>query len=230
MFAGHIGVAIAASRVEPRLNVGLLVAASLLLDLLLWLFVLLGWETVVIPADFQQTHQPRFVFPYSHSLLSSGVWSATAGALVFLLFRGSSGEKLRPALVLAVVVVSHWLLDALVHGPELPVTPAGSRQLGLGLWNAMTVALAVEAALVIGGLCLFFAGSSMSRARRLVFAAISLLVLAFTVVGMTVAPPPPSASAMAGSSLVTIFLVCVLYGWLGRGVRRSASESLKARP
>ena len=230
MFAGHIGVAIAASRVEPRLNVGLLVAASLLLDLLLWLFVLLGWETVVIPADFEQTHQPRFVFPYSHSLLSSGVWSATAGAFVFLLFGGSSGEKLRPALVLAVVVVSHWLLDALVHGPELPITPAGSRQLGLGLWNAMTVALAVEAALVIGGLRLFFAGSSMSRARRLVFAAISLLVLAFTVVGMTVAPPPPSASAMAGSSLVTIFLVCVLYGWLGRGVRRSASESLKARP
>ena len=227
MFAGHIGVALAISHVEPRINVGLLVAASLLLDLLLWLFVLVGWETVVIPADFQQTHQPRFGFPYSHGLLFSVVWSATAGASVFLLSVGSSHEKFRAALLLAAVVVSHWLLDVLVHRPELPVATTGSRQLGFGLWSNMTVALAVEAALVIGGLSLVFAGRSMSRARKLALAAISLLVLAFTVVGMTVAPPPPSASAMAGSSLGAILLVCMLYGWLGRGVQ--ASESLKAR-
>ena len=227
MFAGHIGVALAVSRVEPRINVGLFVAASLLLDLLLWLFVLLGWETVVIPADFRQTHQPRFGFPYSHGLLFSVVWSATAGASVFWLSAGSSREKLRAALLLALVVVSHWLLDVLVHRPELPVTSAGSRQLGFGLWSNMTVALAVEAALLIGGLSLFFAGCGMSRARKLVLAATSLLVLAFTVVGMTVAPPPPSAFAMAGSSLAAILLVCVLYGWLGRGV--GVPESLKAR-
>ena len=161
MFAGHIGVALAISHVEPRINVGLLVAASLLLDLLLWLFVLVGCETVVIPADFQQTHQPRFGFPYSHGLLFSVVWSATAGASVFLLSVGSSREKFRAALLLAAVVVSHWLLDVLVHRPELPVATTGSLQLGFGLWSNMTVALAVEAALVIGGLSLLFAGRSI---------------------------------------------------------------------
>jgi len=89
MFAGHIGVAFAAARVEPRVNVGIFAAASLLLDLLLWLFVLLGWEAVTIPADFPQTHQPEFVFPYSHGLFASVAWSVLAGAFVFLAVKES---------------------------------------------------------------------------------------------------------------------------------------------
>jgi len=45
MFAGHIGVALAAARAEGRVNVGMFAAASLLLDILLWLFILFGWES-----------------------------------------------------------------------------------------------------------------------------------------------------------------------------------------
>ncbi len=219
MFAGHIGVALAAARVEPRINVGVFSAASLLLDLLLWLFVLLGWESVAISADFSQTHQPGFVFPYSHGLFASVVWSTVAGAIVFLLSKSRVGEKSRSVFLVAGVVFSHWLLDALVHRPELPVTGATSHQVGLGLWNNMPVALVVEAALVLVGTLLFLRGSGLSRPKKLVLAVLSLLVLAFTVVGMTVAPPPPSATAMAGSSLGTIVLVCALIGWLGSGAR-----------
>ena len=61
------------------MNVGVFVVAALLLDLVLWLFVLLGWESVTIPANFANTHQPEFVFPYSHGLVASVVWSALAG-------------------------------------------------------------------------------------------------------------------------------------------------------
>lgn len=217
MFAGHIGVALAAARVEPRINVGVLSAASLLLDLLLWLFVLLGWESVVIPADFSQTHQPGFVFPYSHGLFASIVWSALAGAIVVLPFKSRRGEKSRSAVLVAGVVFSHWLLDALVHRPELPVTVAASHQVGLGLWDNLPVALAFEAALVLVGTLWFLRGSGLSRAKKLALAALSLLVLAFTVIGMTVAPPPPSAAAMAGSSIGAIVLVCACIGWLGSG-------------
>ncbi len=219
MFAGHIGVALAAARVEPRVNVGMFAAASLLLDLLLWLFIPFGWESVAIPADFPQTHQPEFVFPYSHGLFASVVWSTLAGAFVFLLSKSRVGEKSRSAFLVAGVVFSHWLLDALVHRPELPITDAASHQVGLGLWNNMPVALAVEAVLVFVGTLLFFPGCGLSRPKELALAVLSLLVLAFTVVGMTVAPPPPSATAMAGSSLGTIVLVCVLIGWLGSGAR-----------
>lgn len=219
MFAGHIGVAFAAARVEPRVNVGLFVTAALLLDLLLWFFVLLGWESVVIPADFPQTHQPEFVFPYSHGLLASTAWSALAGAFAFLSYKGRGAAQSRPTFLVTGVVFSHWLLDALVHRPELPVTGAASHQLGLGLWNNMPVALMVEAALGLVGMALFFSGCGLSRPKKLALAFLFLVVLAFTVVGMTVAPPPPSTAAMAGSSLGTIVLVCVLMGWLGSGAR-----------
>ena len=33
---------------------------------------------------------------------------------------------------------------------------------------------------------------------------LTLLILMFTIAGMTIAPPPPSAPAMAGSSLVAL--------------------------
>ena len=85
MFAGHIGAALAIGRAERRVSVGVFVAAALLLDFLLWLFVLLGWESVAIPADFANTHQPEFVFPYSHGLLASAVWSTLAAVLAFIL-------------------------------------------------------------------------------------------------------------------------------------------------
>ncbi len=67
MFAGHLGTALAFGRAERGVNVGVFVVAALLLDFLLWLFVLLGWESVTIPADFASKHQAEFVFPYSHA-------------------------------------------------------------------------------------------------------------------------------------------------------------------
>jgi hypothetical protein len=42
MFAGRVGAALAIARAERRVNVGVFVVAALLLDLLLWVFVLLG--------------------------------------------------------------------------------------------------------------------------------------------------------------------------------------------
>jgi hypothetical protein len=220
VFAGHIGVALAAARSEPRVNVGVYAAAALLLDVLLWLFVLAGRESVVIPANFAETHQTEFVFPYSHGLLAAALWSSLAGLLVWLWLRRKPAP-LRAALVVAVVVFSHWLLDALVHRPELPLAGAASRRVGLGLWNTLPVGLGVEAALVLAAFITFTSGSGLSRGRSVALGVVTLLVLAFTIAGMTVAPPPPSAAAMAAGSLGTIVVTCSLLGWLGRGARQT---------
>jgi hypothetical protein len=216
MFAGHIGAALAIGRVERRINVGVFAAAAVLLDFVLWLFVLLGWESVTIPADFANTHQPVFVFPYSHGFLACIVWSALAGAAVFFWYPRLKVAKVRAAALIAAAVFSHWLLDALVHVPELPVAGIDSMKVGLGLWQSMPVGLAVEALIAVAGLYLFVSGASLSRAKKYGLIALTLLTLAFTIVGMTVAPPPPSVIAMAVSSLVMIIVVCVLIGWLGR--------------
>lgn len=216
MFAGHIGVALGVARVQRRVNLGVFVAAALWLDLMLWLFILFGWESVNIPVDFATTHQPEFAFPYSHGLAAAVGWAAVAAGFAAMFHsRRYPGRALLAALV-AGAVFSHWLLDALVHRPELPLAGAGSVRVGLALWNSLPWALGVEAALVALGLALFLRGSALARGKATAIGVLVLVVLAFTVAGMTVAPPPPSAPAMAGTSLVTLAAVCLLFAWLDR--------------
>ena len=215
MFAGHVGAALAIGRVERRVNVGALIFATLLLDVALWLFVLLGWESVAIPADFPRTHQAEFQFPYSHGLLASLGWSALAGTATFLWYPHLQQARARAALLVAAAVFSHWLLDALVHAPELPVAGGASTKVGLGLWHVMPAALALEACIAVAGVCLFVSGAGLSRRTKLSLGVLAMVVLSFTVAGMTVAPPPPSAVAMAGSSLAAIIVICAVAGWLG---------------
>jgi hypothetical protein len=219
MFAGHIGTALAIGRVERRVNVGAFIAAGLLLDFVLWLFVLLGWETLAIPPDFARSHQPEFVFPYSHGMVAAIGWSLAAAIATALACARLQRAKITAAALMAAAVFSHWLLDAFVHAPELPLLGKGSAKVGLGLWHSMPVALGFEAVLVLGGLYLFLSGSNLSRGRKVALSALCLLVLCFTVLGMTVAPAPPSALAMAASSLATIALVCGVAFWLGRNPR-----------
>jgi hypothetical protein len=216
MFAGHIGAALALGGAERRINLGVFVLAALWLDLVLWLFVLLGWESVVIPASFTSKHQPEFVFPYSHGLLAAVGWSALAGAATLLAYPQLGAAKRRAALWVALAVFSHWLLDALVHAPELPLAGEDSAKLGLGLWHAMPLALAVEGLVAVLGLWLFLSAAGLSRGRKVGLALLTVVTLAFTIAGMTVAPPPPSVSAMAASSLGIILAVAALAGWLGR--------------
>jgi hypothetical protein len=215
MFAGHVGAGLAIGRAERRVNVGAFIFAALLLDVVLWLFVVLGWESLTIPANFASTHQAEYVFPYSHGLLASIAWSALAGAAA-LLWHSRLKERLRIAALVAAAVLSHWFLDALVHVPELPLAGASSMKVGLGLWQDMPVALAAEALILAAGLGLFLPGARLARARKFWLALLSLLILVFTVAGMTIAPPPPSAMAMAAGSLATIIVACALACWLGR--------------
>jgi hypothetical protein len=215
VFAGHIGAALAIGCAERRVNVGVFIGAALLLDVMLWLFVLLGRESVTIPADFAATHQAVYVFPYSHGLLAALVWSVLAGAAAFI-WHPLTGARLRASALVCLAVFSHWLLDALVHAPELPLAGAGSTLIGLGLWDRLPVALAVEACITLGGLWLFLAAAVLPRSRKIWLALLTLVVLVLTIAGMSVAPAPPSAIAMAASSLVTIVIVCALAGWAGR--------------
>jgi hypothetical protein len=219
MFAGHVGAGLLLGRGARGVNVGVFIVAALLLDLLLWIFVLAGWESVSIPAEFARTHQATFEFPWSHGLLAVAGWSVAAGALAYWLLRRRLASALPAAMLVAAAVMSHWLLDALVHVAELPLAGSGSARVGLGLWRHMSAALGIEAAIVVAGLRLYLPGSGLPRNRALLLAALCLLLLGFTIAGMTLARPPPSASSMAAGSLLTLVVTCVLGFWLGREPR-----------
>lgn len=121
MFAGHVGVALALGRAERRLNLGVVVLAALLLDVALWALVLAGVEHATIPADYAQRHYLVFDFPYSHGLVAAAVWSLLTALATWHWLRTRRWRS-RAALIVGLAVFSHFLLDALVHVPELPVT------------------------------------------------------------------------------------------------------------
>lgn len=215
MFAGHVGVGLALGSAAPRTNVALFVTAALWLDLVLWVLVLLGWESARLTPEFDRLHQPVFDFPLSHGLVAVLAWSAVlAGAAAATL--GSPGTRTRLALLVCAAVLSHWGLDALVHTPGLPLAGAASPVMGLGLWQSLPLALAVECLLALGGAMLFVRRAGLPPARRRGLLAFVAVVTAFTVAGMALAPPPPSITAMAASSLATLVAVCGLCAWLGR--------------
>src|SRR5215210_2194909 len=151
MLLGHYGVALAAKRYAPRTSLGTLILAAQLLDLIWPVFLLTGWERVhivpglmkVSPFDFEH-------YPISHSLLMALVWGALLGG-GYQVFR----RYPRGAAVIAVVVVSHWILDLPMHRPDLPLSPGSATKVGLGLWNSIGATIFIELVLLGAGVVLY---------------------------------------------------------------------------
>jgi hypothetical protein len=215
MFVGHLGVGLAAKRVAPGVNLGVLFLATMSLDALLWIFVLRGLEAVHVPANFGEAHYLTFTFPYSHGLIASLAWSAAALAVARV--RGWSATV---GLVIAATVFSHFVLDALVHVVGLPMLGPGSYRLGLGLWRHTGLELVLEC--LIAGLGWWVYARSPGSAQggaRWGLAVIVALSALMTVMGALATEPPPSPAVLATVSLATIAVLSLLAWWLdGRGL------------
>lgn len=225
MFAGHLAAGLALKKAEPRANLGILFFAALFLDFLLGLFILGGIEQVHTPANFADIHYLMFTFPYSHGLLASLLWSLLAFLIVQQLWRTKDAQKWPVGLVIALAVFSHFLLDWLVHAPELPLLGEASPKLGLGLWNHLALALTLETGLVIVGLALYFqAVKPTRRVTQVGLVVLMLLVTSATVAGQAFSntPPPPTGAALSWI-IQPILLGGVAY-WLDRQPRRTRAD------
>ena len=211
MFLGHYAVALGAKRAAPAVSLATLFAAAALLDLIWPVLVLLGIERVSIAPGITEFTPLNFeYYPFSHSLLMSIVWGVAFGAGMYL-FRGSA----RAAVVTGVLVVSHWVLDAVVHRPDLPLIPGGDTMIGLRLWDSVEGTLAVELAMFAIGLAIYL-GATRARDRVgslgcALFAAFLLALYA----GAAFGPPPPSSSAVAWTDMGQ-WLVILWAGWIDR--------------
>ena len=111
MVLGHYGLALGAKRLAPRSSLGFLVLAAQLADLFWPIMLLAGVESVEIVRGRPALLRLDFVrYPITHSLLVEVVSGLMFGAL-YLLF----SKDRRGALVCALLVPSHWLLDVIVH-------------------------------------------------------------------------------------------------------------------
>lgn len=217
MFLGHFAVGLAAKRAAPRASLGALFMASQFIDLLWPLLLLSGIEGVRIdPGNTVVTPLDLYHYPWSHSLLMVLFWAAGFGAVYWLLRRYPRG-----ALVSALVLVSHWLLDFISHRPDLPLAPGLAQNYGLGLWNSLPATAAVELGLFAFGLWLYL-NTTRPVNRRGKY---SIRILALVLVGIMAAnwlgPPPPDVRTLALSALgIWLF---VLWGFWADSNRRVVS-------
>lgn len=211
MFIGHFGVALAAKKIAPRTSLGTLVMAAQFVDLLWPLFLLLGVERVIIaPGTTAVTPLDFISYPFSHSLLADFGWACLFAGIYKIVKRDSRG-----AVCLWFVVMSHWLLDALSHQPDLPLYPGSSTYVGLGLWNSTFWTLIVEGAIFVFGVRLY---ARITRPRdgigTLAFSSFIAILVLFYLINIF-GPPPPSEKAIAFSALGMWLFVAWAY-WIDR--------------
>src|SRR5579883_345787 len=138
MLAGHVAVAFAGKRIEPRISLGTWMVGALLADLLAFVFLISGLEQFTAVPGVTSN---RFVghIPYSHSLAMDALWAMLFAAGVYI-----GKRPRRAAWLLFGGVLSHWILDVISHRPDMPLAPGTSMVLGFGLWNSLPATLLCE--------------------------------------------------------------------------------------
>ncbi len=195
MFLGHYAVALGAKKAAPKTSLGTLVLAAQFADLLWPVLLLAGIENVrIVPGmpgslDFVD-------YPISHSLVTLVGWGLLFGALYWAIRRYARG-----AWVVGAAVVSHWVLDLIVHVPDLPLVPGGTARLGLGLWKSLPATLLVELGLFVIGIVLY-TSSTVARDRVGRYALWAFVaVLSVIYLAATFGPPPPNVTTLAVTGL-----------------------------
>ena len=206
MFLGHFGLGFAGKRLAPAVSLGTLFLATQWADLLFWITALAGIEHFrIAPGATRVTPMDFYDYPWSHSLVGLAAWGLVIGGL-YLAFRKSRAG----AWLLAAGVLSHWVLDALVHRPDMPLGAAGP-YVGLSLWNSFPLTILLEAILFGGGIFLYVRSTS-AKDRTGVWSFWGLVAfLVLTWVASIAGPPPPSERAVEYAGLA--MWLFVPWGW-----------------
>jgi hypothetical protein len=208
MFIGHFALGYAAKRWAPSLSLGVLFAAALFADLLWPVLVALGIEHVrIVPGITASTPLEFISYPYSHSLLTLALFGALLGWLTTRVAPIAPTAPIAPiasmvpAVIVLVLVISHWVLDVVTHIPDLPLYPGGPK-FGMGLWNSVPGTLAVETVLFAIGVWIY---ARATRPRDAIGKWGFVGITAFLFAGFAVnaaGTPPPSVTALWMMALV----------------------------
>ena len=221
MFLGHFGLGLGARKAAPGVSLGVLFMAAQFADLLWPTLLLVGLERVdIVPGITAMTPFDFVSYPYSHSLLALVAW----GVLFAIFYAVAARATAAAGVVLALLVVSHWVLDVITHRPDLPLTPGGATKVGLGLWNSAPGTLFAELLIFFAGVAIYTRATvARDRAGSIGFwslVAFLLIVYAAAVFG----PPPADWHAVAWSAQAMWLLVAWGF-WVDR--HRAASSTTK---
>ena len=234
MLAGHFGVSYTMKAKEKHASLGLLFLAVGFADLLWSLFILLGREQAQIIPTLPSSRLNLSYMPFDHSLVGILFWSI----VIYVLFRflpvPQGARKSAIALVMAVAVFSHFVLDIPVHRGDLGLVGT-MYKIGFGLYNYPLPAFLLEAACLLGGLWLYLRSTTgttfLGKYGMILLAFLLLLINAFSYWG-----PNPQNIQEVALFLPTVYLVSALLAdWLdGKrslkvgSVRKSAQPAMQA--
>lgn len=220
MFLGHFGLALAANSRAPDASLGTLVFAAQFLDLLWPTLLLTGVEQVrIAPGDTLVTPLAFEHYPVSHSLLAAIGWALLIGAAC----RWASGS-MRVAWVAGALVFSHWLLDWVVHRPDLPLGFGDSPRFGLGLWQSLPATLVIELMLLSGGVWLYNRSTAAKDRIGSLAPAAWVLLLLLVYAANLLGPPPPGVAAIAWAGQAQWLLVLSAWWFDRHRVSRSSTR------
>jgi len=203
MFLGHFGLAFASKKINQAPSLGTTFIAAQFVDLLWPVFLILGIEKVQIdPGNTAFTPLNFVSYPYTHSLLAGTIW-----AVVFALLYMAIKKDKKTAVLLAVLVISHWVLDFFMHRPDLPLAFGDSPKYGLGLWNNRLATIIIELAVFTAGVALYVNATkptskwgNVSLVSLIIFFAAIFFMNAF-------GAPPPHEDALGYVGLAQWLLV-----------------------
>ena len=192
MFLGHFALGFAGKRIAPRASLGLLFLSVQLADVLWPVFLLMDLEHVRIdPGNTPVTPLDFYDYPLTHSLAADLGWAALFTGIYWWFMRDR-----RSASILGAGVLTHWLLDALSHRPDMPVLPHGP-YVGMGLWYSKTATICVELAMFVVGLAIYLRSTrAVDRTGKwATHSLVAFLLIAYF--ANMFGSPPPSINALA---------------------------------
>ncbi len=215
MFVGHYAAALAARAIEPRTPLWAAVGAAQLVDIGWSVLIMTGAEKVRFDPGLPGTPLDLYHMPWTHSLPAAVVWSVGGALLARTLLK----TPWRVAVILGLTVFSHWLLDFLVHRPDLALWPGGIK-VGLGWWNWPVPEKMLEITLiaVAGGAWLWRRGT---EGRGWAWGCGFLALLGGLGVYAELPGPPPTSPIAFGTMALVAYLGLTLVAWFAERPRRA---------
>jgi hypothetical protein len=235
MFIGHYGVSFAAKPTQKALPLWLLFIAVQWLDVVWSCFVMLGIEKVrIVPGFTGGSPLDLYYMPYSHGLAGALALSFAFGGAATLFVRT---RKIAAFAIATATAFSHWLLDLVVHVPDLPLL-GDSMKVGFGLWRYPAVSLPLELATLLFGALLY--ARYVPSKSRFGDTALWIFVSAMTIAEFYAAfgPDPASPTAEAQLALAAYLALALLAGlvdWTrgtarGEALRKIVPNPLSEKP
>lgn len=226
MFIGHFGAGFAAKPTAPKCSLGTLFMAAQFIDLLWPLFILLGIEKVVIdPGNTAFTPLDFVYYPFTHSFVGVLFWAVLFGTIYYAL-----RKNLQTSVLLGGIVLSHWIMDFLVHRPDLPLVPGMEHKVGMGLWNSIPFTLLIEGLIFLAGVIFYMTRTKgIDRSGR--YGTLGLIIFLIAIYVMNVLGPIPESTESIGIAGMFQWLIVFWAYWVDRHrIYKSQKESHDSSP